>query len=149
MPPSEFWPHLAQILEAAIEFREIAMREAHVKGLKVAAAYRPAGGASRSAHKWGKALDLDRIGGDGIAYYRCAVKFWSENADKFQGGMGLGLYCAPGRVGGVRVHLDIGHQTRTWQIHRGKSIRPHLIDRRKRSLARHLCRTHDLKDPLS
>ena len=109
-PPEKFWPNLASTLRLAIEFRRRAMDEAGVEGLRVAAAYRPLGGAPSSAHKTASALDLDRIGGDSQKYFRCAVRLWSEH------GGGLGLYTATSRaLGGIRVHLDTGGRTRTWQ----------------------------------
>lgn len=119
LPPQQYWENLRGILERAIEFRKRAIAEAGVRGLYVAAAYRPRGGATRSAHKVGRALDLDRIGGDPREYYRCAVRFWKEH------GGGLGLYTATEQSqGGIRIHIDTG-RTRCWQHCRGRSVFPH------------------------
>ncbi|MGH1344353.1 MAG: hypothetical protein ACRBN8_22530 [Nannocystales bacterium] len=123
MPPLRHWPNLALTLRLAIEFRLRAIQEAGVRGLKVAAAYRPRGGASRSAHKYAKALDLDRIGGSSTEYFRCAARFWAEYGEQLQ--VGLGLYTWGTRsLGGVRVHLDTGHGLRTWQGIRTRFGRP-------------------------
>jgi len=134
VPPKEMWPDFSLMLAAAIEFRKFAMRKAKVRGLRVAAAYRPLGGASRSAHKHGRALDLDRIGGNAESYYVAAVSFWAKNALVLQGG--LGLY--PGRPdhrGGLRVHMDVEHGIRSWQHTQGKSMRPWVVGGRRVSLA--------------
>jgi hypothetical protein len=112
-PRRLLWPNLALTIRLAVEFRERAITDAGVSGLQVAAAYRPAGGAPNSAHKTAKALDLDRIGGDGAEYYRCAVRLWSEFGAQL--GIGLGLYTAPRAVGGIRVHFDTQRRCRTWQ----------------------------------
>ncbi len=143
-PPRHAWIHFALILRVAIEFRERAIREAGVAGIKVAAAYRPLGGASRSAHKYAKALDLDRIGGDAAAYFRCAARFWQEYGPRC--GMGLGLYTwSTSSLGGIRVHLDVGHFAglRTWQGVRSRFLRPW----KGRPLARKLLADMGLPDP--
>lgn len=124
-PPRHMWPAFAMIVRVAIEFRLRAIMEADVYGIKVAAAYRPAGGASKSAHKYAKALDLDRIGGDANAYFRCAARFWSEHGGKCA--MGLGLYTwSTKSLGGIRIHLDVDHVAglRTWQGVRTRFLRP-------------------------
>lgn len=105
---------MAMTLAAANVFRERAMVEAGVKGLKIAAAYRPSGGANNSQHKFARALDLDRIGGSGTEYFRCAVRFWCEFGVPLF--MGLGLYTwGKTSKGGIRVHLDTDYKCRSWQ----------------------------------
>jgi hypothetical protein len=124
IPPRIRWGPLAIVIEAANRFRALAIAEAGVKGLRINAAYRAHGGASNSAHKYGRALDLDRIGGDGAAYFRCAVKFWCSG-----GCEGLGLYTWTGLVqSGTRVHIDIGHGVRSWQGIRSGFGRPWTVD---------------------
>lgn len=123
MPPKRYWPNLALTLRLAIEFRARAIRAAGVRGLQVNAVYRPRGGASRSAHKYAKALDLDRIGGSSTEYFRCAARFWAEYGEQLQ--VGLGLYTwGTKSIGGLRVHIDTGHGLRTWQGIRTRFGRP-------------------------
>lgn len=141
-PPRHMWPNLALTLVLANEFRARAIEEAGVKGLRVAAAYRPRGGAARSAHKVAKALDLDRIGGDPVAYYECASRMWSDLGPQLD--MGLGLYTAPRLRGGVRVHIDTNHGLRTWQITGGRQVKPWD----GKPLSRKLIADMGLPDPL-
>ena len=139
---------MALTLSTAIAFRERAIREADVRGLKVAAAYRHSGGASRSLHKVAAALDLDRIGGDAEAYFRCAARFWSEHGADL--GMGLGLYTWSSKAtGGIRVHIDTEATCRTWQGVRAGFMRPWAVRgwSRKQPLARKLLADMGLKDP--
>lgn len=125
-PPRSMWQDFATVLAMANAFRERAIDEAGVKGLTVAAAYRPTGGATHSAHKKARALDLDRIGGDGAEYFRCAVRFWCEHG--LQHRSGLGLYTWASFVkSGIRVHLDVNHGCRSWQGIRSSFGRPYKI----------------------
>lgn len=145
-PPRDYWRNLAKVLRQANLFRELAIASAGVAGLRVAAAYRPIGGAKNSAHKYARALDLDRIGGDGREYYKAAVRFWCEQGAKLD--MGLGLYTATEQAkGGVRVHLDIGHGTRSWQGLGKSFVRPYTINGRAYGLAAYLAVKMDLKPP--
>jgi len=90
-------------------------------GLRVAAAYRPWGGARRSAHKINGALDLDLLRTDYSEtreWYELLVAWWYARGRP--AGAGLGLYCRPGREDGIRGHIDLGRGARTWQIYRSR-----------------------------
>lgn len=123
-PPREKWPRMVITLRAAMELRE-RWREAGGTGLRIAAAYRPLGGSSRSQHKANSALDLDILKEDYWAttlWYQVATKWWSERGAYYSAG--FGLYCAPSkRPGGIRVHIDTCWRLRTWQHWRGKALK--------------------------
>ncbi len=115
LPPEKFWHRMAPTLLLANELRR-RMKEHGAKGLRVNAAYRPNGGAPSSQHKANRALDLDLIPGDydkARVYYEEAVKLWCEAGCEQE--VGLGLYCPRDVQAGIRVHLDTGFRTRTWQ----------------------------------
>jgi hypothetical protein len=136
MPPMDLWARMGPTLGAANILRRMVAAElpSDFQGLRVAAAYRPWGGARRSQHKSNAALDLDLMPDNydqAVNYYRVAVRMWCQYGTEMK--MGLGLYTA-GR-GGIRVHIDTGYRARTWQISRGKSIRPHHVMGAQRPLA--------------
>lgn len=143
-PPEDLWARMAPTLAAANELRRWVIGlgpvgEDPIRGLRVAAAYRPRGGARFSQHKRNAALDLDLLPGDYDMvrhYYEIAVRFWCEYGASLK--MGLGLYASGRSRGGIRVHIDTGYRCRTWQISGGTSIRPHLIDGRAHPLAHQL-----------
>lgn len=116
LPPRKWWGRIIQPLELANELRQRMIALHGAKGLKCNAAFRPTGGATHSQHKVNRALDLDLLPGDyGLTklYYSEAVRLWCELGDVID--MGLGLYC-PGNVcQGIRVHIDVGYRTRSWQ----------------------------------
>jgi hypothetical protein len=118
-------------------------------GLLIKAAYRPRGGAKYSLHKVNAALDLDILPADydkTRLWYETAVRVWcmagragfdaddgcapmyrvapppGTPAATPTGGVGLGLYCKPGRFDGIRVHIDTGKRCRTWQYYKGKAV---------------------------
>lgn len=151
-PPRETWGRMAPTLALANELRGRLRKpkdgQEGVRGLRVAAAYRPTGGARRSQHKFNAALDLDLLPGDRTAtrrFYEAAVRLWCEFGVPMK--MGLGLYCPAGARGGIRVHLDTGFRCRTWQISRGRSIRPFVDEGRSVSLAVDIARGLGLTPP--
>lgn len=150
-PPVDLWhrmgPTLALANELRLWMREGETRGERARGLRVAAAYRPIGGARLSQHKRNAALDIDLLPGDyhlTNAYYETAVRFWCEYGRDTK--MGLGLYCRPGREGGIRVHIDTGYRCRTWQI-ASKSHRPYLRGGKRVPLAVHLADRMGLVPP--
>jgi hypothetical protein len=139
-PPSHFWARMVPTLAAANDLRRIVCNPdgniPPVGGLRIAAAFRPKGGAGRSQHKFNAALDLDLLptdAGQARRFYREAVKLWSEYGRPLK--MGLGLYCSSRSRGGIRVHIDTGYRCRTWQISGGKSLRPYFHEGRRVPLA--------------
>ncbi|MGH1340090.1 MAG: hypothetical protein ACRBN8_00960 [Nannocystales bacterium] len=151
-PPREIWGRMAPTLALANELRGRLRKPASgydgVRGLRVAAAYRPRGGARRSQHKSNAALDLDLLPGDRAStrrLYEVAVRLWCEYGSSMK--MGLGLYCPAGARGGIRVHLDTGFRCRTWQISRGRSIRPFVDEGKSVSLAVDIARGLGLTPP--
>lgn len=120
-PPARFWDNILLTIDVAADLRSELAAFPWFRGLRIAAAYRSEGGAPHSAHKSNRALDLDLLvhgggptGRQKEAYYAAAVTVWMRW--RAAGVIaGLGLYCMPLRVGGVRVHLDTNHGTRTWQ----------------------------------
>lgn len=139
------WQNFARVIALANVLRERALLEVPgLRHLTIAAAYRPTGGATNSAHKEAAALDIDaHSGADLKAWYRCAVRLWCELArpvdDPNKPGtlpFGLGLYTWAGKVGGIvpvrsgyRVHIDACARagTRSWQGVGSKFSRPHRI----------------------
>ncbi len=153
-PPRNVWHRMVPTLAVANDLRrrlcdgtgdELALR-----GLRVAAAYRPSGGAPRSQHKVNAALDLDLLPGDiehAERFYRCAVQLWCEYGKTLK--MGLGLYCSSRSRGGIRVHVDTGFRCRTWQIRGGRSIRPYVHLGRPQPLAVELAAELGLTPPFA
>lgn len=118
MPPEKWWPRMVRPLELANLLRERMLERGLKHGIRLQAAYRPMGGAPNSAHKHNRALDLDITPGDYAlkdAFYEEAVRLWCELGHDES--IGLGLYCARGNQAGIRVHIDVGHasRSRTWQ----------------------------------
>jgi len=115
LPPESMWKRIIRPLQLANELRKT-MIEKGAKGLRCNAAYRPEGGAANSQHKHNRALDLDLLPGDynlTKVYYEEAVRLWCCYGHNER--MGLGLYCARDVQQGIRIHIDIGFYTRTWQ----------------------------------
>ena len=126
MPAASTWDRMVPTLRLANVLRERVLAIGG-RGLRVAAAYRPTGGASRSQHKKNAALDLDLLSDDyhlTAEFYREAVRLWCEVGAELD--VGLGLYCGAGRRGGIRVHIDTGARCRTWQLSGRAYIRPAL-----------------------
>ncbi len=126
-PPPDLWQRMGPTLALANELR-LWMREGDdgARGLRVAAAYRPTGGARYSQHKRNAALDLDLFPSDYDLtrdYYEAAVRLWCEYGRDLK--MGLGLYCSSNRRDGIRVHIDTGYRCRSWQISGGRSLKPY------------------------
>jgi hypothetical protein len=123
LPPERLWVNMPLVLTLANRIRgEWVALGGH--GLKVAAAYRPFGGASSSKHKINGALDLDILSIDKAMaedWYRLVSKIWQTTPD-----MALGLYCPPDSLGGTRIHIDLRGRHVTWQHHRGVSIKSPL-----------------------
>ena len=139
-PPRQLWHRMVPTLAVANDLRRRLCSpecgEPPLQGLRVAAAYRPSGGAPRSQHKVNAALDLDLLAPDSHytqRYYREAVKLWCEYGAELR--MGLGLYCSSRGRGGIRVHIDTGSRCRTWQISGGRSLRPYVHLGRPQPLA--------------
>lgn len=139
LPPQGLHIHMPLVLSEAMWLRsEWIRRGGH--GLRIAAAYRPRGGARRSVHKENGALDLDVLKADyklTPEWYQLLVQWWYARGRP--AGAGLGLYCRPGRQAGIRGHIDLGRAARTWQIYRsrltGRSVsakRPVAFDIAKR-----------------
>lgn len=104
------------------------MLAAGARGLVVAAAYRPTGGAGDSQHKHFAALDLDLLDDADIdlshVYARTAAQLWREHEHLRAG---LGTYARDGALWTYRVHLDTGYRFRCWQglpLGRGWARRP-------------------------
>jgi uncharacterized protein YcbK (DUF882 family) len=126
-PPRSMQGSMIPTLQFANVLRD-RMVEEGARGLRVAAAYRPIGGAKGSQHRKNRALDLDLLPGNydlTAVYYEVAVRTWQEWVAQGHE-TGLGLYCPEGARGGIRVHVDIGYRTRTWQLWRGKYVQPAL-----------------------
>jgi hypothetical protein len=128
MPPTHLWHRIREPLLVANILRE-RMIDRGASGLMVRAAYRPHGGAARSAHKVNEALDLDLIGHDvtrlaasGVdlraVYAEESVRMWCEIGENFS--IGLGHYGSRGSERTWRVHIDTT-RCRSWQ-HAGSSI---------------------------
>jgi len=137
LPPRKLWHNLPATLSLAIELRD-RMISRGASGLRVAAAYRPIGGARRSAHKRNAALDLDLLPADQAlsgAYYEEAAVLFSELGVRF--GIGLGFYGWGDGQQGMRVHIDTRRpRPATWWHHRGKARRsPAREILRKKGLA--------------
>lgn len=124
LPPERYWGRIVDTLILANELRA-RMKALGAKGLRVNAAFRPDGGAPNSQHKHNRALDLDLLqGDDGLAdeYYVQATKLWCERGAELD--VGLGLYCARGRLSGIRVHIDTHYRCRTWQHAGNNPVNP-------------------------
>lgn len=136
-PPEKLWANMIPTLRLAIDLRE-RMVKLGASGLVIAAAYRPEGGARRSAHKWNRALDLDLLSGDVVEKPELAGCFLRQAASLFEqhigdSDIGVGTYGAPGRFSTRRVHIDLGHRKistarpNTWTIHGGRYHAPAVI----------------------
>jgi uncharacterized protein YcbK (DUF882 family) len=120
LPPQEMWDRLIPAMRFANELRRRMVERHGARGLRIAAAYRPTGGATNSQHKHNRALDLDLLTSDyGLTnkYYAEAVQLFRE----YTGPIGLGTYCRPTAMGGIRIHVDVGHKRRSWNIYGGKT----------------------------
>ena len=120
LPHPRYWHRMVPTLALAQVLRDRMVAEgAH--GLRIAAAYRPAGGEDRSLHKVNAAIDLDLLPADlGLdrVFARVAAELWREHRHLQAG---IGTY-APALKGGTtaalwtrRVHLDTGYRFRAWQ----------------------------------
>lgn len=113
-PPMRMWAAMVPTLALAIELRR-RMLAAGARGLAVAAAYRPHGGAADSRHKHNAALDLDLLPGDErlqLQYPQIAADLWLEHAHLRAG---AGTYAPDGRRWSARIHIDTGYRHRCWQ----------------------------------
>jgi len=132
LPPSRLMANMLPTLELANELRRRCLAaDVGISGLRVHAAYRPSGGASRSKHLSNAALDLDLKREEYAAagaFNEIAALLWRELGDELT--IGLGFYC---RAGGrsIRAHLDAAKRTRatTWQMSGGAYIKPPLAKR--------------------
>lgn len=114
IPPPRLWSRMAPTLHLANELRA-RMVAAGARGLRVAAAYRPLGGADDSQHKHNAALDLDLLPGDErlqVVFARTAAHLWREHEDLR---VGIGTYAPGGGLWTNRVHIDTGYRFRCWQ----------------------------------
>jgi len=131
-PPRKMWQAMVPTLAAAVELRRRVV-SAGGRGLIVAAAYRPEGGAADSRHKHNAALDLDLFAEDrrlAAAYLRIAARFFAELAAPLN--LGMGTYHPEPAAWTRRVHLDAGtrdHDGACWQIHDGGYITPPALRR--------------------
>lgn len=113
-PPMRLWSRMPATLALAVELRR-RMREIGARGLRVAAAYRPVGGAGDSQHKHNAALDLDLLPGDErlqLQYVKVTAELWAEHRHLRAG---AGSYAPDGRRWSGRIHLDTGYRHRCWQ----------------------------------
>lgn len=113
-PPREMWPAMVPTLALALELRS-RMVSFGARGLNIAAAYRPTGGASDSRHKHNAALDLDLVDGDErlqLRFVEVAAGLWREHQHLRAG---AGSYAPDGRRWSSRIHLDTGWRFRCWQ----------------------------------
>lgn len=118
LPPRKWWAEQAGALVLAHELRRRAVARG-ATGLRVAAAYRPAGGEARSLHKIAAAIDLDLLGGDldrvpGLAgaYAEELAAMWHELRAH---PVGAGTYAPDGALWTRRAHVDRGYRWRAWQ----------------------------------
>lgn len=114
LPPAELWHRMVPTLALAHVVRE-AMKDRGARGLRIAAAYRPAGGEADSVHKVNGALDLDLLPGDGMLADELAevvAEVWAAHRHLE---MGAGTYAPDGRLWTNRVHIDTGFRHRCWQ----------------------------------
>lgn len=152
-PPRDLWHRIVPTLGVANDLRRALCHEAGpspLRGLRVAAAFRPRGGAPRSQHKVNAALDLDLLPADSAhtrRYYQAAVELWCQYGKELD--MGLGLYCSSRGRGGIRVHIDTGYRCRTWQISGGRSLRPYVHLGRPQPLAVDLAAEMGLTPPFA
>lgn len=128
-PPREMWPAMVPTLALALELRE-RMLVHGARGLFVAAAYWPAGGAADSRHKVNAAIDLDLLPGDErlqLRYAEVAAELWREHKHLR---VGAGTYAPESSRGTHRVHLDTGWRHRCWQglPGGGWAQRPAILD---------------------
>ena len=148
-PPVDLWHRMGPTLALANELRLNMMEgEDGARGLRIAAAYRPTGGARYSQHKRNAALDLDLLRSDYDLthdFYVAAVHLWARYGRELK--MGLGLYCSAKRRDGIRVHFDTGYKCRTWQISGGRSLKPYTRAGRRVPLAVDICRQYGLTPP--
>jgi hypothetical protein len=117
LPPEKWWPRMVRPLELANLLRE-RMLARGAKGLRIQAAYRPAGGAALSQHKFNRALDLDLLPGDyghARAFAEEATKLYCELGGQEE--IGIGLYGRPKSEATIRVHVDCGARTRQWHYY--------------------------------
>jgi hypothetical protein len=113
-PPRELWARMVPTLALANELWA-RMRNAGARGLLVAAAYRPKGGAPDSQHKHNAALDLDLLPGDAHlqrTFADVAADLWREHEHLR---CGAGTYAPRGAIWTNRVHIDTGYRFRAWQ----------------------------------
>ena len=127
-PERHLWASAIATLRLAIELRTLAIRFG-ARGLVVAAAYRPLGGASDSRHKANAAIDLDLLAADhqlGREYLRAGARIYASHAHL---GVGVGSYHPAGVDWTRRIHLDAcTRQRRTcWQIHDGYVTPPAIL----------------------
>lgn len=123
-PPRERWPAIVPTLAAALLLRSWLV-DAGGRGLVVAAAYRPRGGAAKSRHKTFAALDLDLLEDDhrlAGSYLRLAAKLYRTHGSRLQ--LGVGSYHPPGTLGTRRIHVDAGTRAHPacWQINGGEYV---------------------------
>lgn len=148
LPPKKFWHRMREPLFVACRLRErmIARQRTNrdpvtgapkpftFRGLRVNAAFRPEGGAQRSAHKVNEALDLDLLTKDveeaeasGISLKRIyaeeSVRLWCERGAELD--IGLGHYGARGSKATFRCHVDTTG-CRSWQ-HSNGIVRPSSV----------------------
>lgn len=102
-PPRHLWPRMVPTLALALGLHA-RMLAAGARGLLVAAAYRPTGGADDSQHKTNAALDLDLLPEDrrlAHDFARVAAELWREHQHLKTGigGPRPGARRVPGRRG--------------------------------------------------
>jgi hypothetical protein len=121
LPPAAMRSRIIRPLQLANELRN-RMKSRGARGLLIAAAYRPKGGAAMSQHKFNRALDLDLIPGD----YELAQGFVIEAVNMLcvlgaNENLRLGIYGRPGSCASIRVHIDTAPGARGWQ-HYGSKV---------------------------
>lgn len=131
LPPVHLRENIKRTLHVANVLRE-RMINRGARGLLCHAAFRPLGGALRSAHKRNYALDLDLINSDiermhaqGVdlraAYAEESVIMWCEIGAEYD--LGLGHYGAEHSQRTLRVHIDTT-KCRSWQHAGSHIVRP-------------------------
>lgn len=153
LPPRWLWSNMAKTLDVANMLRTRMIAHG-ATGLTVHAAYRPHGGAPRSAHKVNAALDLDLIPADvkrvdalgfdlRVIFAEEAVRLWCEHGAEYE--IGLGHYGSAGRDATWRIHIDTT-KCRTWQHAGSRIVRPPAAHRIASRLGLKLPTDHETED---
>lgn len=113
IPPKGYWPRMA----ATIVYGFQPIRRALKGPIVITSAYRPpdyneaVGGEEGSRHQFFEALDMVAPKGMANQQALVAAKLWVTQGANMR--LGLGIYGEPGAAS--NIHIDTGHDQRTWQ----------------------------------